>query len=54
MPFGRAPVLEVDGTKIAGSINILRYLGAKFGEGIPVCIDNTRIIHIIIYAVRDL
>ena len=31
MPFGRAPVLEVDGTKIAGSMNILRHLGAKFG-----------------------
>ena len=32
MPFGRAPVLEVDGTKIAGSINILRFLGRKFGK----------------------
>ena len=31
MPFGRAPVLEVDGTKIAGSMNILRHLEAKFG-----------------------
>jgi len=32
MPFGRAPVLEVDGTMVAGSMNILRYLGNKFGE----------------------
>lgn len=32
MPFERVPVLEVDGTMIAGSINILRYLGTKFGE----------------------
>ena len=32
MPFGRVPVLEVDGTMIAGSINILRYVGTKFGE----------------------
>ena len=32
MPFGRAPVLEVDGTMIAGSVNILRYLGKKFGK----------------------
>ena len=32
MPFGRAPVLEVDGTMIAGSTNILRYLGMKFGK----------------------
>ena len=32
MPFGRAPVLEVDGTKIAGSLNILRYLGITFGK----------------------
>ena len=32
MPFGRAPVLEVDGTKIAGSVNILRFLGRKFGK----------------------
>ena len=32
MPFGRGPVLEVDGTMIAGSIYILRYLGNKFGE----------------------
>ena len=32
MPFGRAPVLEVDGTKIAGSINMLRFLGKKFGK----------------------
>jgi len=42
MPFGRAPVLEVDGTMIAGSINILRYLGNKFGEKcsiLPVCLD---------------
>ena len=31
-PFERAPVLEVDGTKIAGSINILRFLGRKFGK----------------------
>ena len=31
-PFGRAPVLEVDGTKIAGSINILKFLGKRFGK----------------------
>ena len=31
-PFGRVPVLEVDGTKIAGSINILRFLGKRFGK----------------------
>jgi len=36
MPFGRAPVLEVDGTKIAGSMNILRYLGITFGKYIPI------------------
>ena len=34
MPFGVSPVLEVDGTKISGSVNILRYLGEKFGENI--------------------
>ena len=32
MPFGRAPSLEVDGTMITGSLNILRYLGMKFGK----------------------
>ena len=32
MPFGRVPVLEVDGTKIAGGINILRFLGKRFGK----------------------
>ena len=32
MPFGRAPDLEVDGTIIAGSVNILRFLGMKFGK----------------------
>ena len=32
MPFGLAPVLEVDGTKIGGAVNILRYLGIKFGK----------------------
>jgi len=37
MPFGRAPVLEVDGTMIAGAVNILRYLGNKFGEKLRVC-----------------
>jgi len=31
-PFGRVPVLEVDGTKLAGLTNILRYLGIIFGE----------------------
>ena len=40
MPFGRAPALEVDGTMIAGSINILKYLGAKFGETICMSIDD--------------
>ena len=34
MPFGVSPVLEVDGTKISGSVNILRYLGEKFGKNI--------------------
>ena len=32
MPFGSAPVLEVDGTKIAGSVNILRFVGKRFGK----------------------
>ena len=32
MPFGRVPVLEVDGIKIGGEVNILRWLGAKFGK----------------------
>ena len=32
MPFGRAPDLEVDGTLIAGTLNILRFLGMKFGK----------------------
>ena len=34
MPFRILPVFEVDGTKLCGSINILRYLGAKFGKNI--------------------
>ena len=38
MPFGYVPVVEVDGMMIAGSINILRYLGAKFGETISCCL----------------
>ena len=41
MPFGRAPVLEVDGTMIAGSINILKYLGTKFGETMSIDNDNS-------------
>ena len=32
MPFGISPVLEVDGTKLSGSVNIVRYLGIKFGK----------------------
>ncbi|XP_065898846.1 hematopoietic prostaglandin D synthase-like [Dysidea avara] len=40
MPFGRAPVLEVDGTKIAGSLNILRYLGITFGMAGNNELDN--------------
>ena len=32
MPFGISPVLEVDDTKISGSLNILRYLGERFGK----------------------
>ena len=32
MPFGHVPVLEVDGTRVAGSMNILRYLGRKYGK----------------------
>jgi len=31
-PFEVIPVLEVDGTKLSGSANIVRYLGIKFGE----------------------
>ena len=38
MPFGCSPVLEVDGTMIAGTVNILRYLGNKFGEKLIVCV----------------
>ena len=37
MPFGVSPVLEVDGTKISGSLNILRYLGEKFGKLCITC-----------------
>ena len=36
MPFGRAPVLEVDGTRIAGSMNILRHLGAMSSSGMEL------------------
>jgi len=32
MPFLHVPVLEVDGTKVAGNLNILRFLGRKFGK----------------------
>ena len=31
-PFGRGPILEVDGRKISGIINTLRFLGKKFGK----------------------
>jgi len=31
-PFERVPVLDIDGTEIAGSINIIRYLGITFGK----------------------
>jgi len=31
-PFERVPVLDVDGTEISGSINIVRYLGMTFGK----------------------
>ena len=41
MPFGRVPVLDVNhplGPKISGSLNILRYLGNKFGEMCDVAV----------------
>ena len=38
MPFGRVPDLAVDGTLISGSLNILRYLGMKFGKNPLRCI----------------
>lgn len=41
MPFGVSPVLEVDGIKISGSANILRYLGEKYGKVICSCIIYT-------------
>ena len=39
-PFGRMPFLEADGTKIAGSLNILRYLGIKFGKNVSLRISR--------------
>ena len=42
MPFGRAPVLEVDGTRIAGSMNILRHLGAKSSSGMELKVMGSR------------
>ncbi|XP_065898847.1 glutathione S-transferase-like [Dysidea avara] len=40
MPFGRAPDLDVDGTVIAGCMNILRYLGITFGMAGNNELDN--------------
>ena len=31
-PFERVPTLDVDGTEISESINIVRYLGMTFGK----------------------
>ena len=47
MPFGVLPVLEVDGKKLGGSMNIARYLAETYGLAGENAFENAEIASIV-------